>query len=113
MTISQILRTASQRLPQRMAVTHGAMRFTFAEVEAQSDHLARVLSLKGIGPGDRVVWWGHNRAEVVALHFAIAHLGAVFTPINPKMAREEIAPLVSLVDPALVIGDEDHAGQVE
>jgi len=110
--IGELIRAAAERAPHRTAVIHGGTRLSFAEVAESAEHLARVIAARGVGRGDRVVWWGRSDAQVVPLFFALAHLGAVFAPLNPRLTVEEARPMQALVDPALVIADDDHPGDV-
>jgi acyl-CoA synthetase (AMP-forming)/AMP-acid ligase II len=50
----------------------------------------------GVRPTDRVALLGYNSADVVALVFACARLGAIFVPLNWRLVTAEI--LVILKD---------------
>jgi len=41
----------------------------------------------------------------IAVHFGTAHIGAIFTPLNPKAPPTEIERLIAHADPAIVLGD--------
>jgi acyl-CoA synthetase (AMP-forming)/AMP-acid ligase II len=69
-----------------------------------------VLSARGIGRGDRVVWWGGTTVDAVLLYFATAHIGAVLVPVNPSFQDHEAQPLLALADAALVVTDAQHQG---
>ena len=70
------------------------------------------MQTKGVGAGDRVALCAKNRAEIVALHVACARIGAIFVPLNWRLAPAEVEALVADCEPRLVVGDrlaEDHA----
>ncbi|MBO0731758.1 MAG: acyl--CoA ligase, partial [Acidimicrobiaceae bacterium] len=110
--VGEVIRSAAGRVPGELAVVCKGRELTYAEVADGAEHLAAVLSGRGVARGDRVAWWGTNTVDAVALYFATAHLGAVMVPLNPAFGKAEAAPLLDLADPAVVVCDEDHAGDV-
>jgi acyl-CoA synthetase (AMP-forming)/AMP-acid ligase II len=93
-------------------MSHGDRVQTFAEVLAVSDHLAAVLSARGVGHGDRVTWWSDTRLETAAIYYALASIGAIFVPLNPRFGSDEADLICDLVDPVLRVSDAEHAGDV-
>lgn len=74
------------RDPARLAILDvapsGAVKpWTFAELRAGSNRLARALRRHGVGPGDRVAILLPQAAEVVLAHVAVYKLGAVALPL--------------------------------
>ncbi len=73
------------------------------------------LHERGVARGARVAWLGPNRPLAVELVFACARLGAVFVPLNSRLAPDEHRWIVEDADPALWVVDPtfaDHAAQV-
>ncbi len=103
--VGDIIRTAAIRTPRRIAAWHGNRSFTFAEASAKSDEVAQALLAAGVGRGDRVAWIADNCLDAIVVHFGTAHIGAVFTPLNPKAPPSETERLVMHADPAIVLGD--------
>ncbi|MDT5248586.1 MAG: fatty-acyl-CoA synthase, partial [Mycobacterium sp.] len=58
-------------------------RWTYAELNAEVDLIARGLMAKGIEQGDRVGIWAPNRAEWTIVQYATAKIGAILVNINP------------------------------
>jgi acyl-CoA synthetase (AMP-forming)/AMP-acid ligase II len=110
--VGDIINAAAARGPDLTAVAHDGRELTFAEVATAAGHLAGVLSARGLGRGDRVVWWGFNTVDAVALFFATAHIGAVLVPVNPSFGDVEAKPLFEVADASLVVVDERHQGDV-
>jgi fatty-acyl-CoA synthase len=105
--VGDVLWTAAQRTPRRVAATLDDRQVTFAELAATTEGLCRALAAGGIGHGARVVWRGDTTLDAIALAMALASLGAVFIPVNPRLSAEEADPVLSVADPHLVIeGDE-------
>jgi 2,3-dihydroxybenzoate-AMP ligase len=65
------------RFAERVALIDGERRFTYANVDRQSDNLALNLIALGFKPLDRVVLQLPNVAEFVVLYFALQKIGAI------------------------------------
>src|SRR3954465_2232697 len=66
-------------------------RWTYAELNADVDALARALIAIGIEQGDRVGIWAPNCAEWTITQFATAKIGAILVNINPAYRTHELA----------------------
>lgn len=66
-------------------------RWTYREVRAQVDAMARLLAERGVGEGTAVGIFLPMVPEVVAACFAVASLGATFLPIFSGYGAEAIA----------------------
>jgi fatty-acyl-CoA synthase len=65
-------------------------RWTYRQLDADSDALARGLLTAGIAARDRVGIWAPNCAEWVLLQFATAKIGAILVNINPAYRSHEL-----------------------
>src|SRR5690625_2045150 len=63
---------------------------TYDQLAARIDKLANALAERGIGPGARVAYLGENSAAFIETLFAVGSLGAVFVPLNTRLAPPEI-----------------------
>jgi acetyl-CoA synthetase len=78
-------------------------RWTYTELRAQADGLARLLSEQGVGAGDAVGIFLPLLPETIAAVLAVAKLGAVFVPVfsgygaDAVRVRLEDAAAVALV----------------
>ncbi|WMS41195.1 long-chain fatty acid--CoA ligase [Acuticoccus sp. MNP-M23] len=84
-------------------------RIRYDAVFGRVARLAHGLKAMGIGEGDRVATLAFNSARHFELYYAISGIGAVCHTINPRLAPDEIAYIVShaedravFADPALV-----------
>jgi fatty-acyl-CoA synthase len=77
--------------PDRVAVVHGDTARTYAELDDRRRHLAGALRDLGVGRGDRVAYLGPNDPALLETLFATAALGAVFVPLNWRLAVPELA----------------------
>lgn len=91
--------------PDALAVIAGDATLTYRSFADRIDGLAEGLRRQGVGPGGRVAYCGENSAEFLETLFAVASLGAVFVPINTRLAPPEIAHILRGTSPVLVIHD--------
>ncbi|NMO89175.1 long-chain fatty acid--CoA ligase [Actinomycetospora sp. TBRC 11914] len=75
--------------PERTALVHGARRVTYAELDDRARALAAGLAGLGVARGDRVAHLGPNHPAFVETLFATTALGAVFVPLNVRLAPDE------------------------
>jgi fatty-acyl-CoA synthase len=92
-TIGDNLDETAARWPDRDALVDvpSGRRWTYTELRADVDTLARGLLAAGVNTGDRVGIWAPNCAEWVLVQYATAKLGAVLVNINPAYRTHEVA----------------------
>ncbi len=78
-------------------------RWTYAELDAEVDALARGLIASGVAQGDRVGIWAPNCAEWTITQFATAKVGAVLVTINPAYRTHELAYVLNQSGVSLLI----------
>ncbi len=80
------------RFPDREALVDVAQgrRWTYAELQADVDRLARALMAVGVAKGDRVGIWAPNCSEWTLTQFATAKMGAILVNINPAYRSHEL-----------------------
>ncbi|MFN3571514.1 MAG: AMP-binding protein, partial [Polaromonas sp.] len=88
--LSFIARSA-EVYPHRLAVVHGGLRRSWAEVFTRCRQLASALQQHGIGKGDTVAVMLPNTPPMVEAHFGIPVLGAVLNALNTRLDAETIA----------------------
>ena len=76
--------------PDRTAFILADRPFTYAEVHERTTRLASRLRAAGVGAGDRVAYLGRNHVAFVETMFASHVLGAIFVPLNFRLAAPEI-----------------------
>ena len=84
-------------------------KWTYAELEAKSNRLGRVLIDHGVTPGTKVMWCGHNSVWVVACMQACRKIGAVAVPLNYRLTAEEAAYVVDNSDSQVIFTDAEYA----
>src|ERR1051326_9606969 len=64
--------------------------FTFRQIDAMAQGVARALVKRGIARGERVAVLSANRGEYLAVVFGIMRAGLIAVPVNFKFPRETI-----------------------
>jgi long-chain acyl-CoA synthetase len=94
------------RAGNRLAVVEPARRWTYSELAARSESIARVLESVGVAPGQRVGLMLPNCGAFVASFDAIAGMQACVVPLNPRYRRQELRHYLMDVDAALIVPPE-------
>ncbi|HKC27254.1 MAG TPA: AMP-binding protein [Jatrophihabitans sp.] len=91
-TIDANLRATVARFGEREALVDvpTGRRFTYAELDAAVDELARALLARDVAQGDRVGIWAPNCAEWFLVQYATARIGAILVNINPAYRTHEL-----------------------
>jgi acyl-CoA synthetase (AMP-forming)/AMP-acid ligase II len=111
-TMGDLLLTAADRNPDKLALVFPETRCTYAELAARALRRARSLQALGVKPRDHVGILMHTCPEFVELYFAIALCGAVIVPINARYKASEIGYVVENADLVTVITTAAVAEQV-
>lgn len=88
--IGDILRRTARRHPNRICVTDGARRVTYAEIERDANRFANALIARGLKPGDKVSTFTNNSADMVKALFGMHRAGLVWVPINTMLPPHEV-----------------------
>jgi fatty-acyl-CoA synthase len=81
-------------------------RWTYRQLDADTDALARGLLAAGIQARDRVGIWSPNCAEWVLLQFATAKIGAILVNINPAYRSHELEFVLRQSEVRLLVSAE-------
>ncbi|QCQ92199.1 non-ribosomal peptide synthetase [Rhodococcus sp. SGAir0479] len=101
-TLPQLLTAAVERDPSATALVCGDRTRTYADLDAWSSRLARVLIERGIGPGDLVAVAVPRSIESVSSVWGVAKSGAAFVPVDPNYPADRVAHMVG--DSGVVVG---------
>jgi fatty-acyl-CoA synthase len=107
--VGDIFQHAATAVPERTAAALGADMLTFADVQAGADEVATALRGFGVRRGDRVAVWCATSLDLVPLFAACAQIGAVFMPFNPALAPGEVAAMLAVARPSLLVVDAGRA----
>ncbi len=101
---------------RRMTAAHGGAealvdvpsgrRWTYAQLDAASDDVARGLIAAGVAKGDRVGIWAPNCAEWVLLQYGTAKMGAILVNINPAYRSHELGYVLGQASVSVLVSAE-------
>ncbi|MFE9458281.1 amino acid adenylation domain-containing protein [Streptomyces californicus] len=107
--LDRFARAAAEH-PAAPALTHDGATLTYAELDARTNALARLLITYGVGPEDRVALLLPRSTVLVEAVLAVAKTGAAYVPVDPAHPRDRIAWTLDDAAPALVLTDSATAG---
>jgi acyl-CoA synthetase (AMP-forming)/AMP-acid ligase II len=110
-TIPAALVRAARQWPDADALADGSCRLTYRQYLERSVQLARGLIARGVGPGDRVVVWAPNSAEVALTAMAVAFAGGVLVPLNTRFTAYEAAALIRRAEAVAVLAFTGFLGR--
>ncbi|GLW93516.1 non-ribosomal peptide synthetase [Actinokineospora globicatena] len=93
------------RAPDAVALVAGAERLTYAELDARSDRLARVLVERGARPGGIVAIGLPRSADLVVAVLAVLKSGAAYLPLDPGYPRARLDLMLADANPTLLVTD--------
>jgi fatty-acyl-CoA synthase len=98
-TIDGVLKRAVARGPDRSAVvvSDQSVRYTFRELDAAVERVARGFVASGLEPGERVGIWAPNCIEWLLTLFGAARAGLILVNVNPAYRSYELEYALRLV----------------
>ncbi len=118
MNLSDVIAHHADRNPGRLALSMGDTELSYAELHERVRRAAGALRAEGV---EREVVVGvllHNSLEFLEVMIATAHLGAIFMPLNWRLAPAELSYICDHAGAAVLVSepelapnlDELHAG---
>jgi len=77
--------------------------YTFGDIDARSNRLARLLASRGLKTGDRLCVYLANCLEMIDLYLACVKLGVIFVPINILYRERELTHILTDAEPAAAV----------
>ena len=101
--VHHMIERASEAYHNKIAVKCCHIEFTFGELNALANCLARALIERGIRPGDLVCFALDRSAYLVVVLLGILKAGAAYVPIDPSFPAERIGYMLDDAKPRLMI----------
>lgn len=94
-----------------------ALRFkgretSYAQLATHSGEVARALRASGCGAGDRVAYCGKNSDRFYEILLGAARAGVTLTPVNWRLAMQEVQWIVEDAGCRLIFTTPDHAADL-
>ncbi|MFQ6325283.1 amino acid adenylation domain-containing protein [Nocardia sp. CWNU-33] len=100
--LPKVLAAAAERDPRAVAVVCGERRWTYGELDAESNRLARLLIGRGVGPEASVAVGLPRSVDSVLALWAVAKSGAAFVPVDPQYPTSRVEHMLS--DSGVAVG---------
>ncbi|WP_020134934.1 AMP-binding protein [Streptomyces sp. 351MFTsu5.1] len=112
LTIPGLLDAAAARHGDRVFLTVGDTRRTYAQTREAAVTTAGALAARGCRPGDRVAALLSNRVELIDLVLGCAWLGAVVVPLNTALHGRLLRHALDASQPRFLYVEEELSGRV-
>ena len=115
MNLSRIVEHWAAHRPQHVAVHFRGEDVGYAALWRRVEAATLRLASLGVHKGDRVAYLGYNHPELLSMLFACARLGALFVPLNFRLAAPEHAEILAHAEPMVFVVDPDfheHAAAI-
>jgi amino acid adenylation domain-containing protein len=89
--VDQLIAKSALRNPSCMALQDDRRALTYAELDAQTNHLARELRRRGVHRGARVGLCLERSVAMVVAQLAILKAGAAYVPLDPAYPTERLS----------------------
>ena len=111
---ARVERWADHR-PDAVAVSFEGVEHSYRAFADQIAATAGWLAAAGVGEGDRVAWLGPNRPAALRLMLACSWLGAIYLPLNSRLAPPEHRWILDHAEASLLATDSafaEHAASI-
>ncbi|MFH1873544.1 MAG: long-chain fatty acid--CoA ligase [Pseudomonadota bacterium] len=99
--------------PDKAAIRFPGRDVSYAQLAAKIEQLAAALAASGVRRGGCVAYLGFNSPEMLALLFACARLGAMFMPLNWRLAAPEHRQMLEDCPPTLLFVEPQYLAQTD
>src|SRR5690606_444577 len=113
MSLDEWIEEHARNTPERVALRFPGRDLNYAQLAQLVRQLAAALAREGIGRGGCVGWLGHNSPEMLALLFAAARLGAMFMPLNWRLAAPEHRQMLADCPPGALFVEPAFVAQTD
>ena len=108
--LHELIRCASDRVPERPALAHGDASASYAELERDVTAFAAGLAALGLPRSGRVGIYLEKRIETVIASFGAPAAGGVFVPINPLLKAEQVGYILRDCDVEVLVTSPERLG---
>ncbi|GAB1640211.1 amino acid adenylation domain-containing protein [Krasilnikovia sp. MM14-A1259] len=102
-TVAELFERQAAESPEATAVVCGPVRWTFAELDARANRLARHLAARGAGPETTVALALPRTADAITAILAVLKTGAAYLPVDPAYPAARIAAMLRDARPVLLV----------
>ncbi|MEU4091796.1 non-ribosomal peptide synthase/polyketide synthase [Streptomyces sp. NPDC026673] len=111
-TVPALFAAQAVASPDAVAVTDTSVTWTFAELAARTDRLARVLAGAGAGPEGIVALALPRTADHITAILAVMTAGAAYLPIDPDLPADRVLDMLTDAAPRLILTTRELAASL-
>ena len=112
MNIAWWVQRWSELHPHKCAIIYEGERITYLELDRRANRTSCWLQSLGIEKGNRVAVLLPNGPAFIELYLACSRLGAIFVPLNYRLAPPELDYTLKQARPRLLVFGQEFAGTV-
>jgi len=109
LTPLSFLARAAEVFPERRAVVHGDLAYSYGEFYARARRLASAVRKAGVKPGETVAALLLNTPPMLEAHYGVPMAGAVLNTINTRLDAAAIAFILQHGEAKIVLVDSELA----
>ncbi|MDF1856194.1 non-ribosomal peptide synthetase/type I polyketide synthase [Pseudooceanicola sp.] len=103
----------AELMPDAPALLGQDRRWTYGEMRDRAESIALALRRLGVGPGDHVALYATRSLEAIAGIFGILRLGAIYVPMDPAFALEQLGFIAGEVPLRAALCPRAYASETE
>ncbi|MFD8076232.1 non-ribosomal peptide synthase/polyketide synthase [Streptomyces sp. NPDC059718] len=111
-TVPALFAAQAAASPDAVAVTDPSVTWTFAELAARTDRLARVLAGAGAGPEGIVALALPRTADHITAILAVMTAGAAYLPVDPDLPADRVLDMLADAAPRLILTTRELAASL-
>ncbi|KLT16013.1 fatty-acyl-CoA synthase [Neobacillus vireti] len=113
MNFSSVVNKWAEENPYKEVIVYENKRITYKELNDRVNALAQGLLSLGIEQGDRVGILVYNCSEFFETIFAVNRIGAIFLPLNFRLAPDELAYILGNAGAKALISEDDFHNEID
>ena len=99
--------TSFRQRPNEPALEWKSSTYTFGDIDARSNRMARALQARGLARGDRLAVYLANSLDFIDLFLAAVKLGVIFVPVNILYRERELSHILGDAEPKLFVTEKE------
>lgn len=105
--IHERIEAVARSFPDRPAVSFGATRLTYAELDSRANRFAHFVRAHGAARGAMVGLLVERGADMVVAQLGILKAGAAYVPLDPAYPAERLAYMLGQCNVSLLVADAE------
>lgn len=106
--LGRLITRAARHSGDLPALTCGAVRLTWRQMETRVWRMARAMTELGVTTGDRVAYLGVNSHRYFEMYYVPSRIGAISVPLNFRLAQAELIEMLEDCTPSVLMADALH-----